>query len=99
MCSHHFLKNISLPLRVKAAAVPATDAAIQNIYIYIYICFEYIYIYGLDMTTLIISNEEMKDMMEIVKSLEQSGLLEKGVSETNENEEKINKKVDFLICY
>ena len=90
-------KNISLPLRVKAAAVPATDAAIQNIYIYI--CFEYIYIYGLDMTTLIISNEEMKDMMEIVKSLEQSGLLEKVVSETNENEEKINKKVDFLICY
>ena len=68
-------------------------------YIYIYICFEYIYIYGLDMTTLIISNEEMKDMMEIVKSLEQSGLLEKVVSETNENEEKINKKVDFLICY
>ena len=94
-------KNISLPLRVKAAAVPATDAAIQNIYIYIYIYIYVlnIYIYGLDMTTLIISNEEMKDMMEIVKSLEQSGLLEKGVSETNENEEKINKKVDFLICY
>ena len=92
-------KNISLPLRVKAAAVPATDAAIQNIYIYIYIYVLNIYIYGLDMTTLIISNEEMKDMMEIVKSLEQSGLLEKGVSETNENEEKINKKVDFLICY
>ena len=90
-------KNISLPLRVKAAAVPATDAAIQNIYIYIYVL--NIYIYGLGMTTLIISNEEMKDMMEIVKSLEQSGLLEKGVSETNENEEKINKKVDFLICY
>ena len=65
-------KNISLPLRVKAAAVPGTDAAIQYIYIY---------------------------MMEIVKSLEQSGLLEKVVSETNENEEKINKKVDFLICY
>ena len=92
-------KNISLPLRVKAAAVPATDAAIQNIYIYIYIYVLNIYIYGLDMTTLILSNEEMKDMMEIVKSLEQSGLLEKGVSETNENEEKINKKVDFLICY
>ena len=90
-------KNISLPLRVKAAAVPATDAAIQNIYIYIYVL--NLYLYGLDMTTLIISNKEMKDMMEIVKSLEQSGLLEKGVSETNENEEKINKKVDFLICY
>ena len=42
MCSHHFLKNISLPLRVKAAAVPATDAAIQNIYIYVL----NIYIYG-----------------------------------------------------
>ena len=69
----------------------------KHIYIYIYVL--NIYIYGLDMTTLIISNEEMKDMMEIVKSLEQSGLLEKGVSETNENEEKINKKVDFLICY
>ena len=36
--------------------------------------------------------------MEIVKSLEDSGLLLKGVSEAIENEAK-EKKVDFLICY
>ena len=33
-------------------------------------------------TTLIISNEEMNDIMKIVKSLEESGLLMKGVSQT-----------------
>ena len=33
-------------------------------------------------TTLIISNDVMKDIIEIVKSLEDSGLLLKGVSET-----------------
>ena len=32
--------------------------------------------------TLIISNEEMNDSIKIVKSLKQSGLLTKGVSET-----------------
>ena len=33
------------------------------------------------MTTLIISNEEMYDIMKIVKSLEESSLMIKGVSE------------------
>ena len=37
-------------------------------------------------TTLIISNEEMNDIMKIVKSLEESGLLIKGVSKTNKNQ-------------
>ena len=37
-------------------------------------------------TTLIISNEEMNDIIKIVKSLEESGLLIKGVSETIQNE-------------
>ena len=37
-------------------------------------------------TTLIISNDEMKDILEIVKSLEDSGLLLKRVSETIKNE-------------
>ena len=37
------------------------------------------------MTTLIISNEEMSDIMEIVKSLEESVSLKKGVSETIQN--------------
>ena len=36
-------------------------------------------------TTLIISNEEMNDIMKIVKSPEESGLLIKGVSETIKN--------------
>ena len=35
--------------------------------------------------TLIISNEEMNDIIKIVKSLKQSGLLIKGVSETIKN--------------
>ena len=37
------------------------------------------------MTTLIILNEEMKDIMKIVKSLEELGLLIKGVSETKKH--------------
>ena len=37
-------------------------------------------------TTLIISNDEMEDTKKIVKSLENSGLLLKGVNETIENE-------------
>ena len=39
-------------------------------------------------TMLIISNDEMKDIIEIVKSLEDSGLLFEGVSETIQNEAK-----------
>ena len=42
-------------------------------------------------TTLIISNEEMNDIMEIVKSLQESGLLIKGVSETIKKEAKKQK--------
>ena len=41
--------------------------------------------------TLIISNDEMKDIIEIVKSLKYSGLLLKGVSETIQNESKEQK--------
>ena len=39
-------------------------------------------------TTLIISNEEMNDIMKIIKSLEKSSLLIKGVTETIKNEAK-----------
>ena len=39
-------------------------------------------------TILIISNDKMEDILKIVKSLEDSGLLLKGVSETFENEVK-----------
>ena len=47
---------------------------------------------GSGTTTLIICNEEMEDIMKIVKSLEESGLLIKGVSETIQNEAKQKKK-------
>ena len=43
------------------------------------------------MTTLIISNDEIEDIIKIVKSLEDSGLLLKGVSETVQNEAKEQK--------
>ena len=49
-------------------------------------------------TTLIILNDEMKDIFKIVKSLEYSGLLLKGVRETVQNEAR-EKKEDFLPCY
>ena len=42
-------------------------------------------------TTLTISNDEMKNILEIVKSLEDTGLLFKGVSETIKNEAKEQK--------
>ena len=41
-----------------------------------------------DNTVLIISNDEMRDIIEIVKFLEDSGLLFKGVTETVQNEVK-----------
>ena len=41
--------------------------------------------------TLIISNDEINDIIKIVKSLEDSGLLLKGVSETVQNEAKEQK--------
>ena len=42
-------------------------------------------------TTLIISNEQMNSIMKIVKSLEESELLIKGVCETIKNEAKEQK--------
>ena len=42
-------------------------------------------------TTLIITNDEMKDILKIVKSLEDSGSLLAGVSETIKNEAKEQK--------
>ena len=41
-----------------------------------------------DNATLIISHDEMKDILKIVKSLEDSALLLEGVSETTKNETK-----------
>ena len=47
--------------------------------------------FGSGFTTIVISNEEMNDIMKIVKSLEESGLLIKGVSEAIKNEGKEQK--------
>ena len=58
------------------AAASATDAAIHK------------KMFGSGVTTLIISDEEMNDIMAMVKSLEESGLLVKDVSETINNEAK-----------
>ena len=41
----------------------------------------------------------MKDIIEIVKYLEDSNLLTEGVSETLRNEAKENKEKDFLVSY
>ena len=70
--------SVLIPLGLAAAA--ASDAAIHN------------KMFGSDTTTLIISNEEMNDIMEIIKSLEESGLLIKCVSETMINETKEEKR-------
>ena len=47
--------------------------------------------FGSGTITLIISQEEMNDIMKKVKFLEESGLLRKGVSETTKNEAKEQK--------
>ena len=54
--------------------------------------------FGSGVTTLIISNEEINDIMRIVKFLEESGLLIKGVSETITNEAK-EQKQEFLTMF
>ena len=59
-------------------AASATDAAIHAVI-------------GSGTTTLIISNEEMNDIMKVAKSLEESGALTEGVSETIKNEAKEQK--------
>ena len=51
--------------------------------------------HGSATTTLIISNEEMNDIMKIVHTLEDSNILLKGVTKTVKNETK-GKKRKFL---
>ena len=62
-----------------SASVSATDAAIQ------------IKIYRSGTTALKIPNEGMEDILKIVKSIEESELLIKGISETIKNEAKEQK--------
>ena len=53
---------------------------------------------GHNNTALIISNDEINDIIKIVKSLEDSGLLLKGVTETVQNEVE-EKKGGFLSMF
>ena len=71
-------KNVLIPLGLTAAA-SATDAAIHK------------KMFGSGTSTLIILNEQMNDIMKIIKSLEESGLLIKDVSETIKRESKEQK--------
>ena len=66
-------KSVLLPLGL-SAGMSAAGTAIR--------------IYGSETTSLIISNEKMKNVMKIVTSLEESGLLIKEIIETIKNEAK-----------
>ena len=68
-------KIVSLQLWL-TAATSATDTSLKK------------KIYGTRITTPIISIEEMKDIIKIIKSLAESGLLMKSVSDIVENEVK-----------
>ena len=72
-------KSVLIPLGLTAAA-SAIDVAIHK------------KMSGSGNTTLIISNEEMNDIIKIVTSLGESGLLIKDISETINNESKEQKE-------
>ena len=76
------LKSVVKPLGmlVLTAAASATGAAINK------------KILGSgNHTTLIISNDDMQDLLKIAKSLEDSGILLNGITETVKNEVKVQK--------
>ena len=72
-------KSVLIPLGLTAAA-SAADAGVHK------------KILGSGNTTLVISNDEMEDIIKIVTSLEDSGLSLKGVSETIQNDAKEQKR-------
>ena len=71
-----------IPLGLTAVA-SATDVAIQR------------KVLGSDMTTLIILNKEIDDIIKIIKSREELGLVIKGITETTKHEVK-EKKNGFI---
>ena len=68
-------KNVLAPLGL-TAAISAIDGSIKKKML------------GSGTTTLIISNNEMNDLIKIVKSLEDSGVILKGIGETIQHEAK-----------
>ena len=75
-------KNVLAALGITEAA-SAIDAGIQK------------KIHGSGNTTLIISNEEMNDIIKIVQALEDPNILLKGATKTIKNETKEQKKRIF----
>ena len=75
-------KNILVPL-VITATTPVIDAGTQK------------KIHGFGRTTLIISNEEMNDIMKIFQALKDSTISLKGVTKTIKNETKEQKRGFF----
>ena len=75
------LKSVIKPLVLLGltAASSVIDAGVQK------------KMYGFGTTTLVISNEEMNDIMKIVQALEDSNILLKGVTKTIKNETKEQK--------
>ena len=72
------LKSVIKPLGSLGLTAPSSpiDAGVQK------------KMYGSGTTTLVISNEEMNDIMKIVKALEDSNIVWKGVTKTIKNEAK-----------
>ena len=79
-------KNVLAPLGL-SAAMSAIDGSIKKKML------------GSGATTLIISNDEMDDILKIVKSLENSGVLFKKELVKQFNMKLKNKEEDFLVCY
>ena len=72
-------KGVLIPLGLTAAAASTNPAIHEKIF-------------GSGTMTLIISNKDMNGILKIFKSLEESGLLIKGVSETIKNEASEQKE-------
>ena len=78
-------KNVLIPLGLTATA-SAADAVIQK------------KILASGTTTLIISNEEINDIMKIVQALKDSNIILKGATKTIKNKTK-EQKGGFFQCY
>ena len=74
-----------IPLGLTAAASAAEAGIHKNIL-------------GSWTTTLMLSNEEMNDIIKIAEALEDSNIFLKGVTKTIKNKQK-NKKKDFEVCF
>ena len=83
-------KNVLMLLGIAAAASVADTATHKKIF--------GSGVHSSDLALRTTSNEEMNGNMKIVRLLEESGLLIKGICQTVKNESK-EEKEDLLVCY